>query len=162
LLRIRNHGGSSTPQVLWKWKHGAATSMLEIGTPEVDEDYTFCVFDQSASTPQLLFAAGVPGGKLCNNISCWRRSGRSMTYLDRAATPEGIRGLRLQSGADDRAAVQVKAKGFNLVNRPDPLPVPPLAPALRAQLQSESGVCWEATYSNASVNGSGVFKANSD
>jgi hypothetical protein len=148
--------------VLWKWRRGAATAMSELGTPELDDDYTFCVFDQSAASPALLFAATVPGGKLCNNLSCWHRNTRQLTYVDRSATPEGIGGLRLQSGADGRASVLLKGKGILLTNRPDPLPLPPLPTSLRAQLQSEDGICWEATFGHPSVNVPGTFKAKSD
>jgi hypothetical protein len=162
LLRIRNHGGVSTPQLLWKWKHGDATTIAEFGAPDVDADYTFCLFDQSTPTPQLLFAASLPGGRLCNNISCWRRASRSLTYLDRHAAPEGIRNLRLQSGEPGRAAVQLKGKGFHLTDRANPLPIPVLPVPLRAQLQSEAGICWEATYSNPQLNAAGAFKSGSD
>ena len=162
LLRIRHRAGSGTPSVLWKWRRGAATSMAELGTPEIGDDYTFCLFDQSAASPALLFAATVPGGQLCDNLSCWRRNSRQLTYVDRGATPEGIAGLRLLSGVDGRAGVLVKGKGAKLVGRADPLPLPPLPQPLRAQLQSADGVCWEAGYSAPSVNGVGTFKGRSD
>lgn len=162
LLRIRQRIGGGTPSVLWKWRHGTATSMDELGVPEIDDAYTFCLFDESSPSPALLFAAAVPGGKLCNNISCWRRSARLLSYVDRDATPEGLSNLRLQSGADGRAGVLLKGKGANLIGRADALPVPPLSTPLRAQLQSAGGVCWEATYATAGVNGAGTFKAASE
>lgn len=162
LLRIRHRPGNPNPRLLWKWRRGAATSMAELGSPEIDDDYTLCVFDHSAATPALLFAAAVPGGRLCNNLSCWRRSARQLTYRDRSGVPEGIDGLRLQSGEAGRAAVQLKGKGIHLVGRPDPLPLPPLPTPLRVQLQSADGVCWEASYDTPAVNAFGVFKGGSD
>ncbi|MDX2166700.1 MAG: hypothetical protein SF182_06535 [Deltaproteobacteria bacterium] len=162
MLRIRHRPGGGTPQVLWKWKRGGATAMSDFGDPEVDDDYTFCLFDESTPTPALLFAANVPGGKLCQNISCWRRGSRTLTYKDRSLTPEGIGGLRLQSGADGKSGALLKGKGINLVNRSDALPVPPLPLPLRAQLQAADGACWEATYGHPAINADGLFKGSSE
>jgi len=57
-----------------------------------------------------------------------------------------------------RGKIQVKGGGANLH-----LPTLPLVTPVRMQLHREdTGACWEATYSSASTNTTGGFKAKSD
>ena len=60
---------------------------------------------------------------------------------------------------EGRARIKVNGMGINL-----PLPSLPLVeePRVIAQLKAANGLCWEATYSTATVNDQTMFKAKSD
>jgi hypothetical protein len=68
--------------------------------------------------------------------------------------------LTLKAGAAGKARVGVVAKQANL----PPLPALPLALPVRVQLQSQSGVCWEAVFAAAGVqkNDGTTFRGRGD
>ena len=77
-------------------------------------------------------------------------------YANDAGTPDGLRRVVLKEG---RARIRVNGMGVNL-----PLPSLPFVkdPRVVAQLNAANGLCWEATYSTATVNDQTMFKAKSD
>jgi hypothetical protein len=154
----RRHG---TRNVKWKWRHGAATSLAELGDPTVSQDYALCVYDESGPTPALALENVAPAGGLCDGVPCWRATGtHAFTYGDKPAAPLGITSLKLSSGSDGHASIAVAAKGPNVPTLPLPAPLP-----LRVQMQSTSGTCWEAAFSAAGTSAQqhvDRFKGKSD
>ncbi|MEO8604726.1 MAG: hypothetical protein ABI629_19310 [bacterium] len=161
-LQIHDVSGADRDSIAWTWRKGDATPMEDFGDPEFLDGYTLCIFDESSSTPQRLFAATVPAHSLCGGQPCWRRSTRTLRYRNADRTPDGIDSIKLGAGSAGRAKIQVKGKGPHLSGRPSALPAPPLAAPLRVQLQSQSGACWESTHSQSSVNRATLYKSKSD
>jgi hypothetical protein len=75
-------------------------------------------------------------------------------YIDPELQPDSLRRLTLNPKAS-RAIAQ--GKGVNLS-----LPPLPLTPPVRAQIVSEEGQCWEASFSNPLLNDTTTFKAKPD
>jgi hypothetical protein len=79
-------------------------------------------------------------------------------YMNKAPVPDGIQKIVLKAGGVGRAKLGIKGKGATL-----PMPGLPLVTPVRVQLvRSDSGACWEASYSNAIDSTGTTFKAKSD
>jgi hypothetical protein len=136
--------------VSWAWQRGQATDFVDFGDPRhTRTHYAFCVYDESAPTPALVFRALAPAGGTCRfdpspqDLSCWRDVRDGYRYRDDFRTPEGLSSMRLKEGADGKARITLKASG-DLVG----LPSLPLGVPVRAQLQAANGECWETTHSS--------------
>lgn len=123
----------------WSWVEGEATSREQLGNPLADDRYSFCVYDESAATPRIAFAATTRTDP-CGKKSCWKPTGKT-GFQYSAPTSDLLRKVVLKSGAQGKAKVLVTAKGDQLV-----LPTLPLTLPLRAQLQAENGQCWESAF----------------
>jgi hypothetical protein len=142
LLRIKDKTPDSGDQILWKWKRGAATTLAEFLNPATD-DYTLCLYDAGALVASAT-APSTPNSGACGNGTCWSTSSTTLTYKDRDLTPEGVKTLKMKSGADGTASVLFKGKGA-LLQMPD---LGALTGPLQAQLiKTSGGICWAATYS---------------
>jgi hypothetical protein len=140
----------------WKYIKGAATTVADFGDPLTSTDYTFCVYDQSA-TAQPILLAHVPAGGTCGTKPCWKAIKGGFKYNDKLFTPDGVQQVLLKSGVATKAKILVKGKGVDL-----PMPTLPLTPTVTVQLKSETGVCWEARYSNPQKNLAEQFRAKAD
>lgn len=123
----------------WSWVDGEATSRQDLGNPLADDRYSFCVYDESAATPRIAFAATTRTDP-CGKKSCWKPTGKTGFHYSAPAS-DLLRKVVLKSGADGKAKVLVAAKGDRLV-----LPTLPMTLPLRAQLQAENGQCWESEF----------------
>jgi len=158
LLQLRNTTPDTKDRLLWKWTHGAATTVADFGNPLSTTGYGLCIYDGNNTRLQ---AAAAPAGGLCNATrarACWRATAKGYRYADRDLTPAGVRRIILQSGAAGNAKIVVKGQGALLA--PPALPIEHLP--VRVQLVSSDGVCWEATYGSTVQNLSDRFKAKSD
>ena len=102
----------------------------------------------------MIASARVPGEDgSCGARPCWKGAGQppgsaGFRYRDRSGTPDGLQSLRIEPGVDGEAKFLVKGKGDLL----DPGPLPASSPvAVRAQLGSDAGACFEATFSASGV-----------
>jgi hypothetical protein len=138
-----------------KWKSSAAVALSDFGSPKTTTDYVLCVYDQNGD--QL--GAEAPADGTCGTKPCWAVKGSTgFKYTDKDGTPDGLTKISLKSGDAGKAKISVKGSGANLH-----LPTQTLALPVRVQVrQSSSSTCWEATYSTASTNTAGSFKAKSD
>jgi hypothetical protein len=143
-------------KLLWKWIKGAATTIGEFGTPETDDDYTLCIWDESANPQPLIFASIPPDGT-CGTKPCWNATAKRKKYKDKLLDPDGIQFTLLKPGIDTKAKIIVKGKGEPLV-----MPALPLTPTVTVQLHSEDGICWGASYSNPKLNVTEQFKSRAD
>lgn len=136
---------SATPNddlMTWRWVKGAATDVSAFGNPTQDTTYDVCVFDQSTTTPTLLFHTAVAPG------SGWKSTAGGFAYRGGA-----VRKIALRSGAADKAKALFSLRGE--------LPVAPLAVPLTVQLQGENAACFSTTFDAGDVqaNAAGKFKA---
>jgi cysteine-rich repeat protein len=160
--------GPKSDQVLWNWVTGGATTTSEFGNPLASDSLAFCLFDRSQATPSLLFSADVAGGGTCGDKPCWKASkDKGFTFASKTGNADGVIGLKLISGLEGKASIQLKGKGLGLSTgprRPSGLPQPPLHVPLTAQLQADNGACWEANFSSAGVNKNDTkqFSGNAD
>lgn len=142
-------------QLQWKWLKGAATDVAAFGQPDATSAYQLCIYDAEG----VLHSASIPAGGTCGTKPCWAAKSTGFQYGSKTLVPDGIAKVLLKAGADQKAQVQVKAKGALLAP-----PAPPfLHLPLRVQLKRlDAPECWEATFSTASKNQPGLFKAKSD
>ncbi len=160
-LQVVDRSTNTKDVVKWKWPTGAATTGAELGDPTAGSGVTFCVFDESGTTPTLAFRATVPAGGTCGSRPCWKATGGGYRFTNDAATGDGIRSLTMHAGAAGKARMTLAGKGAGLSGRAAGLPAPPLGLPLRAQLQVDGGACFETRHAPAGVreNAAGVFKA---
>jgi hypothetical protein len=142
---------SAAPRLSWKWTKGQATSVADFADPVHADAYSLCVFDQSDTSPGLVFRGTVMPG------SSWDTTKSGPKYRDRAGLQDGITSMTLHAGSDGKAKISVSGGGPHLTLPGLPLPVP-----LAVQLQGH-GQCWSATYPPEGVqrNDAGRFKARS-
>ncbi len=91
---------------------------------------------------------------------CWTGDGTSYAYRDSGNRNGSLTRLEVAAGDDGRAKAKLKAAGQALGP-----PHMPLAenPSVVVQMTNlETGACWEATYSAATLNSGSSFKASSD
>jgi 6-phosphogluconolactonase (cycloisomerase 2 family) len=157
-LVVRKPRNEAKSMLTWKWTNGAATTPSDFGDPTTTAGQTLCVYD---ARPQAPLDMRMPAGEQCGATPCWSAttSTPGFRYGDRARRWDGVTKAVLTAGADGRASILLKAKG--------PIPLPPGAPLpfvppVRVQLQSDTGECWEATFSTASQSDAQLFKARSD
>jgi len=142
-------------QLQWKWLKGSTTDVAAFGQPDDASAYQLCLYDAQG----VRYSASIPAGGLCGAKPCWAAKTTGFQYSSKALTPNGIAKVLLKAGADQKAQVQVKGKGA-LLNPPAP---PFLHLPLRVQLKRlDAPECWEATFSTATKNAAGIFKAKSD
>jgi cysteine-rich repeat protein len=157
-LLIKNQNPDDSDKIVWKWARGDETTVADFGTPDSDDSYAFCLYDESTPTPALVMRMLAPAAGACGGNACWRSTSSGFKYVDVELTPDGIRKLLLKSGASGRSTIKLKAKGANI-----PMPPLPLGNVLRLQLHG-NGECWEATFSPGGVKDNDVlgFQAHSD
>jgi subtilisin family serine protease len=172
LLLLDERRGDARDRLAWYWQLGQATAPADFGDPLAVDAYAFCIYDESAGAPAVLFRATVAPGGTCRMGTiarpCWDALGtppgtRGYVHRSRERTPGGINHLVLSPGPAGQAKITVSARG-SLSSRRPAFPAPPLAPPLRVQLQAGNGQCWEATYSAAGVqrNSARQFRAQAD
>ena len=114
------------------------------------------MWDASAA-PQPILLAHAPAGGTCGTKPCWKTIKGGFKYNDKLFTPDGLQQVLLRSGPATKAKILVKGKGADL-----PMPGLPLTAPVTVQLKSESGVCWQASYSTPQKNLPEQFRAKAD
>ncbi len=155
-LQMRDRTPDSGDLFSWKWLRGDETQTSEFGDPVTTDDFALCIFDGA----NLVLQLDAPAGGTCGGKPCWKPiSIKGFTYKDKERTPDGIDKLLLKAGLAGKAKALVKGKADNLPALPLPLSLPAVV-----QLQSESGGCWESTFSAAGQlkNDATEFKGKAD
>lgn len=138
LLRQRS---AKSRELAWRWLGGDATAASDFGNPAIDTDYALCVY-----APDLVVQAQVPAAGLCKGKPCWKPTRKGFVYRDVAGVQDGVTRIELVSGASGKARIVVKGGGPNLTLPALPLGAPPVV-----QLQSETGACWQSTFTTSDV-----------
>ena len=156
-LTLKDATDSSKDALSWKWGSGAETLIADYGTPGSTSGYQLCVYRNIA--PQLLLETMIPPGGTCDDKPCWSAKATTLQYKSKTGAADGVTQIKLKAGAAGKAQIQLKGKGGNLG-----LPAPPYPdlPIVVQMKRLDSTDCWEATYSAASKNEAGAFKAKSD
>ena len=154
-LLVTRNGVAARDALAWHWTKGAATTPAELGDPTSATSYLLCVYDASG-TAQPRAALAAPVGGQCAGIPCWRATRPGFLYKDRLATPDGVTRMRLAAGeVDGTAKLVVEGRGAALAT-----PVLPLtAPVLVQLVDTDTGVCWEATHAAPSRSDAGRFQS---
>jgi len=158
--------------LLWKWLNGAETKASDLGDPIGGDDYALCVYEKGGTS--LLFKSTAPGASICGIQHCWDWQPRGSSpgpgappkgvrFSDRAAAADGLKLVRVTTGATGKAKILVKGSA-------EALPFPNFSSVdlpLLVQLQRERanpGQCWEATYSISGVvtNSGGIVRGRSN
>ena len=161
-LRIRNSTLDERDFFAWSWRRGQATDLLDLGPPDVRNNYELCVFDESEGEAALLFSMTAPGDALCGSRSCWRFGTRSVKYKSTELLPDGVRTLIVKTGENGRASLKMQGAGPLLSQREGGMTELPLTLPITVQLRSTLGGCWEASYSQSELNNQTTFEGGSD
>lgn len=159
LFAVKNASDLSKGTLKWKWNKGESTDLADFLDPVGSGAATYhvCVFDDSVGI-QPLFEAAIPSQGACGGKDCWKAAGtKGYRYKDRDGTHASVQTIKLKSGEDGRAQVQVKAKGVTV-----PILSPPLDLNVTVQLIADDGVtpvCWQTTLTTEKTNVDGSFKA---
>lgn len=143
--RLTLKGATTTkkPQLSWCFKKGSATAG-DFGDPTTGGSYALCLYD---GTNALVGMTQVEGGGTCGTKPCWKTTGSAgWSYADKRGTSYGVGKLKLKIGTGN-ASICVQGKHTNLPVVPLPATLP-----LRAQFQTSTGSCFDATYGTAAKN----------
>jgi len=143
-------------KINWRWRGGAQTStaittLPQLGNPTASTGYSFCVYDTNGGPPTLTLGAFVPPASTCGTRPCWSFLARysQYRYSNSAATPNGLRSMRIKASTRTVAAISVAGRGVNLLLPP---PVSGTAflndnPQVIVQLQRDDDPgCWEEDF----------------
>lgn len=147
-LTIRNAPDRTRDALGWRWGKGDATIAGDFGDPGDTTGYRLCVYDEVGGVPALAVDATVPAG------ARWTRGKKGgWTYKSAGGAPSGVRQLVLSLGPDGKAKVVLVGKGGLLPLQPPATTDALLAadPAVRVQLLSSNGGCWESAFTAADV-----------
>jgi hypothetical protein len=123
---------------VWKLRKGQAMTATDVGDPTLGTDYELCVYVEVANVCWLILHPDVLAG------DGWKRHRRGYSFRAKAGVhPEGIRRLRLKTGANGKSRLVLKGKGTALDLRA--LPVPPDAEIL-VQLYNGADRCWSTEF----------------
>ncbi len=124
------------------WSRGAATTSAELGDPRAATAYELCVFADAGAT--LLLSSTVPAGGTCGTRPCWSTNGGNTTFRYRNPHGDGIRSVKLTSGAAGDATIRLGGKGPALGL---PTTLDPSQPPVTVQLRrTDAPICWEARF----------------
>ncbi|MFQ5667538.1 MAG: choice-of-anchor Q domain-containing protein [Candidatus Binatia bacterium] len=145
----RNASNENRDGLIWRWKRGQATSKLEFGDPTgLATSYALCLYDANGL---------VPSTRLPAHAQTWSVVRRTrLRYRDLKGTHDGLRRILLRPDTATKAKIVVLGRGASL-----PDPTLPLTPPVTVQLtNSQTPVCWEATYSGSRIkkNELGLFR----
>jgi len=157
-LTMHNSADGAKDLLLWTYRRGPATAVVEFGAPATNTTYALCVYDAEGLEASIT----VPSGATCNGHSCWSERGGSPRYRNPARDPDGAALVILQPGRRDGGTkIVFKASGSNL-DLPD---LSSLASPVTVQLRRDGSlVCWGAQYSfpPARRNAGARFRDRSD
>jgi cysteine-rich repeat protein len=157
-LTMHDSDDDAKDLLLWTYRRGPATGVVEFGAPATNTTYALCVYDAEG----LEASVTVPSGTTCNGHSCWSERAGSPHYRNPARDPDGAVLVVLQPGRrDGDTKVVFKASGSNL-DLPD---LASLASPVTVQLRRDGSlVCWGAQYSfpPARRNDQAHFRDRSD
>jgi hypothetical protein len=155
LVLREKHGDSRRDVIKWRLKKGEAISPADLGDPTVDTDYELCVYVEAADVCWLVLHPDALAG------SGWKARRNGFVFkAKKGAHEDGLRKLRLRSGPDRKARLQLKGKGPLLELRA--LPVPSDANVL-VQLYNGEGQCWSTEFGDAPLaDDAKRFKDRSD
>jgi DNA-binding beta-propeller fold protein YncE len=149
-------------QLKLRWTRGTAVTRAELGEPDVSTEYAVCVYD--AAGPQPVTSLLVPPGISCFRDGletfptlCWEWRAQGFAYRNRERTPDGVALMSVKPGGDGETSLRVQANKGAV----PPLGLPLDAPVV-VQVQAGNGTCWEARFSNLTVNDGTKLVARSD
>jgi hypothetical protein len=144
----------------WRWRDGGLTSGADLGDPAATSSYALCMYAEVLGTPRPVFEEDIPAATTCRGVPCWAGDQSGYSYSDRDQEHGSVTSLKLTPGAAGDSSISLSATGpfLGLPALPLGLTVP-----VRVQLvNTETGACWEASYSAAVRNAVDRFKATSD
>ncbi len=149
---VTDKSDNSKDRLVWKWIKGQSTTTADFADPVNSAAYSLCVY--AGTTNALIGESVVPA-----NASKWQPiSTKGFRYKDQTASEDGIQKIILKASVIDKAKAVVKGKGVGLPDLGPPL----LLPVVVQMVNSDSGVCWETTFSlpqHIKRNQAGKFKA---
>lgn len=151
LLLVKNNSDNAKDKFIFKWIKGMSTDQTEFGNPTVVNGavYATCVYENNA----LSFSMVVPA-----STTLWTPIGaKGYKYKDLTGTSFGVQKIIVKGSDDNKAKILVKGRGSLL---PDPIPPALTLPVKVQVINSDSGLCWEATFDvpNIKKNTPDLFK----
>ena len=160
-LTLQNSSNDGSDRAVWTWTRGDASAVADLGHPETIGHASFCLYDESEPTAELVLGALAPASGHCVVLprlrDCWEVNGTKVGYSDPFGTPDGLKTIRFLAGSAGKARIRLTAKGEDMK-----MPAFPLGLPIRAQLQSANGECWEAAYATATTSSPTKLKARSN
>ena len=147
----------------WRWVRGEAVDARVLGNPFIPNgtNYRLCVYDASLSPQPRVDALARAGGTCRVGNPCWLPFGTrgAIDYANflPGSPPDGLSQIRLKPSPEGRGKMLLRGRGALL-----PQGFLPFTPPVVAQLVSDSGACWEATYSTPLLNDGTRFRARVD
>jgi len=143
-LSIKTKPAAATAdKVAWKWTRGEEVSLGDLGDPvSGSTSYAFCLYDANDS---LLMDAALP------STVGWSQRGGGLLFMDRLLGNDGVKSLKIKPGSAGRASVALAASNKRQTLRLHTAPPYGNLP-LTAQLWTNHGTCWEASYAVATKN----------
>jgi hypothetical protein len=115
--------------------------MAELGAPLTSTAYAVCVYD---GTGALIVNLLAPAGGTCSGKPCWKVTSNSIQYKDKLASSNGLKSIKIKSGAAGKTLAKVQAKTANFAM--PTLPLNQTSPVKVQLINNTNSSCWEAKY----------------
>jgi hypothetical protein len=141
-LDISEAAAGHRDALLWTWRHGTATALVDFADPRAATRFSLCLY--SGMLPAIAAELALPAGR------AWTaRPGLPLRYADALGTPHGVRQALLQPGGAQRARIAVKAAGPAL-----PRGLLPLgnAPVVAQLVRADAATCWASTFDATAID----------
>ncbi len=135
-------------RMTWQLSKGDATTVADLGQPQVDTAYKGCLY--SGGTPTRVAEQNIPP------IANWRLARSGVRYVDRGAAEDGVRLVNISVSRGTTRRIAMKGVGEAL---PDPDLLSLTAPVL-FQLSNDVGACWESSFGASQITT--TIRRNSD
>jgi len=159
--RLYIHNGPDyADRLTWRWQKGQTILPADLGDPTTMSSYALCLYAKVGAAVVAAVEEDIPAATICDSTPCWSASGEGFAYKDPKIQWSSLTSLNLTPGEAGKGRIKLKAKGATL--GPPTLPLDLSVPVKAQLLNTQTGACWEATYSTASINDVGRFSASSD
>jgi len=141
-LDISEAAAGHRDALLWTWRHGAATALVDFADPHAATRFSLCLY--TGMLPAITAELALPAGR------AWTaRPGLPLRYADALGTPHGVRQALLQPGDAQRARIALKAAGPAL-----PRGLLPLgnAPVVAQLVRADAATCWASTFEATAID----------
>ena len=113
---MRGFPGDERSSFTWLWKKGPEIQFSDLGDPlGSGTDYTLCLYDEVQGSDRLVATLGLPAGGDCGGRPCWKsKIGKTLSYSDKARTPDGIQQMLVKVGPAGKSKIKLRGRGENL------------------------------------------------
>jgi hypothetical protein len=132
----------------------------DLGDPVTTTNYALCVYEDAGGSPTLALELGAPA----DSIKWVSKGPKGFRYVDKTASPDGIKRLRVRTSPPTLADIVIRARGPNIFKLQPRLPLAggDNAQVIAQLIRDDGPECWQSNYSDPPKHTDEVYKDKND